>query len=371
MHSISAKRVWTSKGWLENARVILNDGRIERIVKNAEENCDVPMLVPGMTELHVHGSLGYSVQNLDDDGTSAWLRRLAKHGVTSVLPSPSTAPIDVMHASVERFARIMENPIKDGAEVLGIHLEGPFVSEIKKGAMDVRHMLAPTIENYQSLVYGCEKAIKLITLAPELPGALELIRYLRRQNVWVNAGHSNATFDEMNLAISQGVNGVTHFFNASRAIHHREPGMLVAAMLSPDVYCELIGDLVHVHAGILRLMMQTIGARRVALITDAVRLTGEPDGRYENIIVTNGSPKKLDGTLSGGCKMMDEIVRGLIADIGLDPWDVFCAACNTPVRRIGVLGLGDIAPLYKANLVAFDDSYHVMLVVIDGEEVRI
>jgi len=369
MNSISAKRVWTSSGWKYNACVHFENGVIDHISQNASAACDVPTLVPGMIELHVHGSLGFEVLDAEPDTASDWLKRLAKHGVTGVLPSPASAPLTKMHDTVAFFDNIMDNPIKNSTKVLGLHLEGPFLNIEKKGGMDPECIVPPSIDAYQTIANGHEKAIKLITVAPEMDGALELISYLSDRGVHINAGHTNATAAQMRKAIAKGLDGVTHFFNASRGIHHREPGLLVAALLDPNVYCEAVCDQIHIAPEIIQLLVQAAGPKRVTVITDAVQLTGMPDGIYGPKKVENGSPRLLDGTLIGSRYLMDDCVRGLI-EIGIDPWDVFCMTSYTPAKRIGMRRLGDIAPQFAADLVAMDDTYHVVKTIIDGETVE-
>lgn len=368
MKSILAKRVWTSGGWVENARVHIDGSVISRITQDATGEPDVPVLIPGMIDLHIHGCMGYNcATHLEAEKAEQWLHDLAQHGVTGVLPGLSTGPVDRMREGMDFFAHYYENPVAGCARVHGIHLEGPFCNPVKKGGMNEKYMIAPTVENYEAIVGDKGYAVRLLALAPELPGAVDLIRWLVKRNVPVNACHSNATCEEMNTAIEAGLTGVTHFFNAARPIAHRDPGLLVAAMIVPHVFCELVGDQVHVRPEVIRMLVQAMGPRRIALITDCGELTGLPDGRYGDLVVVDGSPRKLDGTLTGSCKLMDRMVRDLIA-AGLDPWDVFCMACNTPARRIGLTTHGDIAPRYTADLVAMTDDYQVLFPVIDGEK---
>ena len=369
MKIISAKRVWTSGGWVENARVHMEGAIIQKVTQDLVGEADVPVLIPGMIDLHIHGCLGFSVHDhLEDELAQNWLHSLAQHGVTGVLPGVSTAPVDSMRRSVDFFARYYEQQAPGCARVHGIHLEGPFCNPVKKGGMDEKSMIAPTVENYEAIVGDKGYAIRLLALAPELPGAVDLIRWLVKRNVPVNACHSNATCEEMNAAIEAGLTGVTHFFNAARPIAHRDPGLLIAAMIDPRVFCELVGDQVHVRPEVMKMLVQALGPRRITLITDCGEHTGKPDGRYGDLVVVDGSPRKLDGTLTGSCKLMDRMVRDLIV-AGFDPWDIFCMACNTPARRIGLTTHGDIAPLYTADLVALTDDYQVMYTLIDGEKI--
>lgn len=365
MDILTAKRVWTSHGWLENASVKIDNGVIASVSGGVYGPCDFPIIVPGYIEEHVHGGEFYFVHDPDRAHAEDWLRREASHGVCAMLASPTTASVEDMKRSVGTFADFMKNPVKDGARVLGVHIEGPFINPKRKGGMDADCILPPTVENYKKIAGEHEDAVRLITLAPEMEGADELITYLVKRGVKVNAGHSDATAKEMLHAISLGLDGVTHFFNATRPIHHREPGLLTAALITPTVYCEMIGDLVHLAPETIKLLVLTAGADRICAITDAVELTGVADGVYGDIHIINGSPRMADGTLMGSRYLMDRVVQSLIS-IGLDPYDVFKMASNTPARHLGFTDLGDIAPEYRACMTVLDENYNVMGTVLDG-----
>lgn len=367
MERIAAKRLWTSSGWLYNACVYVQNGIIDRIEQNLpEEECTVPLLVPGMIELHVHGSLGYNAASPNEEENTVWLERLATHGVTGVLPTLSSSPPEKIREAIAFYGDMMQAPVPSGAKVLGVHLEGPFLNLKKKGGINGQYILSPSIEHYQRLLGEHANAVKLITVAPELEHAAELIRYCKQNGVCVNAGHSDASAEEMRQAIACGLDGVTHFFNAAKPITHRDPGFLTEALLNESVFCEMVSDLCHLAPEILRLLVKTAGAKRLAVVTDAVPLTGMPDGRYGDRVVIDGSPRLENGTLTGGRYLMDACVRALI-EIGISPWDVFCMASNTPARRIGLQDVGDIAPSYRADLVAMDEDYRVLFTLIDGK----
>ncbi|MBR2848331.1 MAG: N-acetylglucosamine-6-phosphate deacetylase [Clostridia bacterium] len=371
MNSIYAKQVWTSSGWLHNARVYIEDGIIDHISANEDTNTyDVSVLIPGMIELHAHGSLGYNAALPNKEENEQWLKRLALHGVTGILPTLSSSPPEKVRDAVAFYDEIVKNPVDNGARVLGVHLEGPFLNFEKRGGINGQYITLPSLEHFEKLTGDRASAVKQITLAPELEGALELIRYLKENNVHVNAGHSNATAEEMRTAIKAGLDGVTHFFNATRPINHRDPGLLTEAIINDGVFSEIVCDLVHLAPEIIRLLVKAVGPRRLSVITDAVTLTGMPDGRYDDRIVKDGSPRLENGTLTGGRYLMDDCARALIS-IGIDPWDVFCMTSNTPARRISEKTLGDIAPSFKADLVGMDTDYRIRFTMIDGSIINI
>lgn len=369
MDCISAKKIWTSGGWINNAAVHIKNGRIYRIDEGIDESeCSVPLLIPGMIELHVHGSFGYNSASPDEKKNEEWLRRLAKHGVTGVLPTLSSHPAEEICNAVAFYDGVRKNAISGGAKVFGVHLEGPFVNMEKKGGINPLYIRTPSVEHFCELVGEHIDAVKVITVAPELDNADDLIKYLKNHGVRVNAGHSNATAEEMRRAISCGLDGVTHFFNATRPIAHRDPGLLTAALLDDSVFCEMVSDMVHLAPEIVCLLVRAAGASRVAVITDAVTWTGLPDGKYGDRVVINGSPQLENGTLSGGRYLMDDCARALI-DIGIDPFDVFRMTSNTPAKRIGMTDVGDIVPSYSADLVAMDEKYNPLFTVVDGKKV--
>ena len=318
IESIAARRIWTSDGWLANARLWMRDGLIERIERDASASeCTVPLIIPGMIELHTHGSFGYDVCMPERAGCEAWLCRLAARGVTGVLPTTDSESPQELQGALAFYSSAMDNPIPDGAKVLGVHMEGPFLNKSKKGGMKEEYIIPPSIDAFRKITGVYRGAVKQITLAPEMDGALALVRYLRAQGIRVNAGHSDATAEEMRRATEAGLDGVTHFFNAARPIHHREPGLLAEALLHDEVYCEAVCDLVHLAPEILQFLIKCVGARRLCAITDAVRETGLPDGVYGDRVVKDGSPRLFNGTLTGGRYLSDDCACALI-EIGVD-----------------------------------------------------
>ena len=370
MRSVSAKKVWTANGWLSHAGVLIEDGIITGVTEGVAENdCDVPVLIPGMIEVHVHGSMGYNASTPNKEENAAWLRRLAAHGVTGVVPTLSSSPAEKIRHAVAFYDEVVQHPIENGARVLGVHLEGPFLCPEKKGGINPLYLRAPSIEHYRELTGDHGGAVRLVTLAPELEHAADLISYLKEAGVCVSAGHSNATAEQMRAAVACGLDGVTHFFNAARPITHRDPGFLTAALLDDGVFCEMVSDLVHLAPEILQLLVKVAGPARLVAVTDAVTLTGMPDGHYGDRVVVDGSPRLENGTLTGGRYLMDGCARALI-DVGIDPFDVFYMTSHTPAKRLGYSTLGDIAPAHSADLVAMDEDYRVLFTVIGGKTIE-
>lgn len=372
-YTIHAKRAHTPAGWWENCLVSVVDGVIQSVASGKWGDFTEDILVPGMIDLHNHGGAGFDNTQPTIEGYTNWTGALARHGVTDVLVTLGTSEIRVLHDAVlaaREAMRHQEAGVLGGARIAGVHLEGPFISGQRPGAMNVAYIQPPKIEIYDEITRDCGEIVKLLSVAPEQPGAMSLVSMLNKRGIRIQAGHTDASFEEGMAAFSGGVGGVCHFFNAMRGIHHREPGLLTAALLSKDIYCELICDLAHIHLGALKMVIQTKGPRRVYLISDASPATGQPDGEYiangRTIIVREGVSRTPSGTLSGGCKYVSEGARNLI-EAGIPVEDTFTMTSKTPAEWMGFTALGAIAPGKAAHLAGLDCSYRVIRTFIGSE----
>ncbi len=347
--TVSAKRLLTADGWEENRVLEIDGGRITRIAEGKSADFTAETLTPGLIDPHLHGGDGFDIMHPTVEKMEAWLLRLAESGVSAILASPYTGPIEVMRESLAVIAKVMRRQREElagGARVLGVHLEGPFISRRRLGAMQEEYVLSPSVEAYRTLTDGYEPIIRQMTLAPEESGAGEVISYLTGQGIRVLAGHSDASFEEGETAFHGGVGGVCHFFNAARPIRHRDPGFLTAGLLNDSVYCEMIGDLVHLHPGAVRLICRCKGSHRVMLVSDAVSTTNLPDGEYQDngltVEVRGGASFVKGGGLNGGGTYLPGTIRNLVS-IGIPFGDaVGMASFNTarwlrsPVGSIGI-----------------------------------
>lgn len=327
------------------------------------------ILMPGFIDLHVHG--GNNLEAMD--GTPEALQGLsafyAQHGVTSFLPTTWTAPRAPITHALKGIATLTEQPL-NGATILGAHVEGPYISPKKPGAQnpgDIRP--ADAAEFAEWLATG---TVRLITLAPEIQPNHDLIQTCLEHGITVSAGHTDATFAEMQAA--NGITQTTHTFNAMRPLHHREPGTVGAAMLMDQLRCEVIADGVHVHPQMVRLLYQVKGADRIILITDAVRGAGLPigtqylqDGRT---VTVRESAYLDDGTLAGSTLTMDAAVRNFQQFTGCTLIDLAKCASLTPARAIHVDNRkGSIAVGKDADLVLVDADLNVHLTMVGGRVV--
>lgn len=303
------------------------------------EGLSAAWVTEGLIDPHLHGGRGFDVMHPTLEGVAQWLDGLLRHGVSEVLPSVYTGPTEVMRQAMAVFHQAMALQAQGelgGARISGIHLEGPFISLNRLGAMDAHYVLPPSVSAYQNIVQGFESMIRLVTLAPEEPGADELIDHLLKNGVQVQAGHTDAQFEQAERAFERGVNGVCHFFNGIRGIHHREPGILTSALLHDEIYAELIADMVHVHPGAAQLICKNKGYEKIILISDAVSTTSLPDGIYwdngNRVTVSNGESRVEGGSLNGGGVYLLEGARRMVRQAHVPiPQALFMA--NQSARR--------------------------------------
>jgi N-acetylglucosamine-6-phosphate deacetylase len=364
----------TPEGVLTNAWVHVEGNAIASV--NAREPAvDAPVhdlegawLLPGLVDLHMHGGGGHGVANSRAAmaGAVAFHRR---HGTTATLVSLMTAPVDDLCEQLTWAAELVRRGPTPGGHVLGSHLEGPFLSPQRRGAQNPAHMIAPDQGVLDRLVAAADGGLRMVTLAPELDGALELIAPLRRSDVIVAMGHSNAGYEEAAAAIRAGANHATHLFNAMPALHHRAPG-LVGAALEAGIPCELINDGRHVHPVVVGLVARIISCP--VLVTDAIDASGVGDGTFElggqEVRVHEGEARLTSTeSLAGSTLTMSEALRRAVRDCGLSVEQASAAASANPARVLGLeASIGSIAPGRRADLVVLDDDLELTAVMAGG-----
>jgi len=328
-------------------------------------------VLPGFVDMHVHGGGGASFT----EGTSGEARKAAEfhraHGSTSMLASLVTAPL----AELEARAAMLAGLADDGV-IAGLHLEGPFLSPARRGAQDPRHMLAPDVAVFERLHAAARGHLRVITLAPELPGAARVIEAATRAGVTVAAGHTDATAGVTLAAVDAGATHATHLFNGMRPLHHREPGAAGALLDRDEVTCEVIADGVHLHDIAIRLAARVTGPGRLVLVSDAMAAAGMPDGRYRlgsvRVTVAGGVARLLEdsgqvGAIAGSTATLAGVVRHAIA-AGLPVPDVAAAASTTPARVLGIgHRTGALRPGLAADLVVCDDDFRPRAVMHHGQ----
>jgi N-acetylglucosamine-6-phosphate deacetylase len=371
---LAGGRVVTPAGVLSDAWVHVAGDTVVS-VETSRPAIDAPVvdlagawLVPGYVDLHMHGGGGHNVAHSLEAMEAAVAFHRAR-GTTSTLVSLMTEPVAEMSEQLSWVTELTRRGPTAHGNVLGSHLEGPFLARQRSGAQNPDHMITPDPAVLDRLLGAADGTLRMITLAPELEGAMELIGPLRDAGVVVAMGHSDATYEQAVAAIRAGANHVTHLFNAMPPLHHREPG-LVAAALEAGIPCELINDGLHVHPAIVGLVARLPGCP--VLITDAIDATGVGDGSYvlagQEVHVNGGQARLVrNQSLAGSTLTMDEAVRRAVKDSGLSVEVASVAASRNPARVLGLESvLGSIAAGLHADMVVLDDDLRVTAVMAKG-----
>ncbi|MET0757928.1 MAG: N-acetylglucosamine-6-phosphate deacetylase [Mycobacterium sp.] len=339
--------------------------------RSADHGFADSVVVPGFVDMHVHGGGGASYT----DGVSADITRAAAfhrgHGTTTTLASLVTASPTELLAQVGVLAEMTRR-----GTVAGIHLEGPWLSSARCGAHDAAQLRDPEPAEIDALLAAADGAIRMVTLAPELPGSSDGIERLTDAGVVVAVGHTDATYEQTTQAIELGATVGTHVFNAMRPLHHRDPGPALALLEDPRVTVELIADGVHVHPALVRQVIETAGPGRVALISDAMAAAGLPDGSFrlgtlEVDVVGRVARLRGMSTIAGSTASMDQLFRTAVGQLGAASDGALAAAvqmtATTPARALGLSEVGSLRPGLNANLVVLDQDLQVNAVMAGGE----
>ena len=327
-------------------------------------------VVPGFIDIHTHGAVGVDVNGADVDGLEKIGAFFAKHGTTSWLASILTDTEEQTCHAISQCLAYQRAPYM-GAQLLGIHLEGPFLASQFKGAMPEHLLKKGSLDLLTSYQDKAEGNVRYITVSPEVEGVLEMIPALKELGITVAIGHSGADYDTAMAAIRAGAAACTHTFNAMALLHQHRPAILGAALES-DIYCEMICDGLHLHPGIVRLLWKTKGGGRLVAITDSIMAAGLPDGYYHlgvnQVVVENGDAKLVsDGTRAGSTLTQDRALRNILAFTGLPLEDVLPVLTENPAKLIGVYDRkGSIEDGKDADLVVLDDHAQITEVFLRG-----
>lgn len=328
-------------------------------------------VIPGLIDVHTHGNSGADFSDGDYDGLVKMARYQAENGITSFAPSSLTLPYDVLERAYRTAAQINEEKPAKCAAVRGIHMEGPFFCEARKGAQNAAHLRLPDYDAFRRLNDSCGGLIKIVDVAPELDGAKEFIEKASAECT-VSMAHTDTDYDKAKAAIDAGATHLTHLFNAMPSIHHRKPGPIVAASENEKVSAEIIGDGLHVHPASVRLAFRIFGAERMVLVSDSLRCCGLPDGEYDlgglTAYLSGGVAKLSDGTLAGSATNVYECMLRVIS-FGVSECNAIRAATYNPARQLGCLGdVGSIANGKYADFVVCNDDLTRRDVYISGEK---
>jgi len=329
-------------------------------------------LVPGFVDVHIHGAGGCDVMDSDPGAVRTVAATIARFGTTSFVPTTVTASPEQTVSALERInAFLRGTSLADAqhcAEPLGIHLEGPFINPARRGVHPSEWIAAPSLELLRQ--FTASGGVRILTLAPEIPGALELISAARQQQIVVSMGHTDATADQAGEAIRRGASHAAHVFNAMRPFSHRDSGVIGAVLSSPEVTAELIADGIHVDSAAMRMLLAAKGADRTILVSDGTAATGMPDGRYRlgtfEVTVSNGVCRNSEGRLAGSTLTLDRAIRNIVG-LGVPLNHAVQMATLNPARLLGVeKRKGAIAPGADADLVLLDEGLAVRGVVCRG-----
>ena len=367
--------IYTEQFRFECGAFSVENGRFCRVLGEAAEDA-VDLLgayvLPGLIDVHTHGNSGADFSDGNAAGVEKMARYMAKNGVTSFAPASMTLPYETLEKAFASARAFVDARPSDAAALRGIQMEGPFFSEKKKGAQNGAYLRNPDFEAFKALQDGCGGLVRIVDVAPELPGAEEFIRKAKALCT-VSIAHTDADYDAARRGIAAGVTHLTHLYNAMPAIHHRKPGVIAAAAEAETVSAELISDGQHVHPASVRLAFRIFGADRMVLISDSLRCCGMPDGEYElggqQVFLQGGVARLADGTIAGSATNLFECMQRAVS-FGISREDAIRAATYNPARQIGALSeVGSISDGKVADFVLCDAELNRQAVYLAGEKI--
>jgi N-acetylglucosamine-6-phosphate deacetylase len=380
---LCADRLYMPQQKIRNPLLFIEEGRISEVSSRAEREIpspakvldltkDIPgaILAPGFIDIHMHGGAGLDVMRASPAELPRLHKFLTAHGVTGYFPTTVAAPLDQTCAALARLADAIEAAPTNlgGAAPLGIHLEGPFLSHKRRGVHPPEYLVEPTVEIFNRLWQAARGHVRMLTIAPELPGALEVIAEAARRKVCVSIGHSDAVLEAARAAVQAGARHATHTFNAMRPLDHRDPGILGEVLTDKRLTADIIADGIHVAPEVVQLFLSAKGIDGAVLITDATAAAGMPDGTYQlgplQVEVKDGRCT-VDGKLAGSVLTMDRAVRNITQFSNWSLHDAVRAATLNPARAAG-LAAGAIAPGAEANLVVLSPSGELRQTFVRG-----
>lgn len=364
---IKGAQVLVDDAFIE-ADVAIENGKIAGIGRDLQGDAMYVSgyLVPGFIDEHIHGIYGNDTM-YGAQAVKGMAQRLVQHGVTGFLPTTMTAGIEATNAALNGVAQAMQDNA-DGACIIGAHMEGPFLGEKYKGAQDARANLLPSAENFERLTAGCGDIVRLITIAPELDGAQEFVRYAVSRGIAVSAGHTDASYECMEQAVRWGVTQVTHLFNGMNPLHHRNPGVPCAALTLDGLSAQIIADGIHLHPATVRLAVRNANA---LLITDALQAADMPDGVYDlggqDVTVKDGVARIAAGNLAGSTLTMERAVSNVMKFAGITLAQAVQMASTRVADSLGLSDRGRIRSGLRADLCLLDEDLSVSGTFVGGQ----
>jgi N-acetylglucosamine-6-phosphate deacetylase len=381
MIAITAARLFTPIDEIVDPLLLLEDGHIREICSRSSH--EIPqnarlldfgdaVLAPGLVDIHNHGAAGHDVMEPSSGSLPAIEQLLAEHGVTSYLPTTVTAPLDVTLKALDRLAIAIESPRPDSlrARPAGIHIEGPFLSHARRGVHPPKDLLKPSIKVFDQLWQASRGHMKIMTIAPELDGALAVIAEAAGRGVCVSIGHSDATLSQARDGVRAGAAHATHTFNAMRPLSHRDPGLLAEILTNANLSADIIADGVHVDPAVVKLFLELKGPEKAVLITDSTAATGMPAGHYRmgdfEFDVQDGKCL-ANGVIAGSLLTLDRAVQNVMALAGWKLQDSLRAASLNPARAAHIKDAGTLQVGAPADFVVMSNSGEIRQTIIRGQ----
>ena len=375
---IQSKRIWILENWTD-AQLEINQGKIIAIMSYGTKPADIDYgnerIYPGFIDSHCHGAFGFDTNDATPEGLKRWLKRAPEEGLTALCPTTITQSEEVLTKALENVAKVYkEKP--QGAQIAGIHFEGPYLSLKYKGAQPPAYILKPDLAQFKRYQAAADNLIKIMTMAVEEDTDNEFIRAVSATGVHINIGHSAATYSQAFFGFANGALGTTHTFNGMSPLNHREPGLAGASMTLAPVYSELICDGIHVTWPVVNLLFKAKGKDRLVLVTDALCAKGIGEGHYifggQKIeIKANGAAFLTEGnSLAGSTLKFNHSLRNAIEYARVDEASAINAATLNPARILGLDKVkGKILAGYDADLTVLSDDYTVLATYVTGEKV--
>ena len=375
---IQSKRIWVLGQFIE-AQLELEDGKIKNVLaygaKPADKDYGERRIVPGFIDVHTHGAYGFDTNDAEEEGLRNWMKHIPEEGVTGICPTTITQTEEVLTKAVKNVAKVVADGY-EGAEILGIHFEGPYLDMVYKGAQPEQCIVKPDVEQFKRYQKAADGLIKIITMATERDEDFELTRYCAANDVRVSIGHSAATIEEAGMAIANGATSMTHILNGMTPFHHRKPGLVGAAMRFRDTFGEVICDGNHSTPDALNDLFMAKGRDYTMMITDALMVKGLPVGTK---VLFGGNEIELypDGSahltgaksLAGSTLKVNEGLKVLV-EKAMIPWDYAINSCTlNPARYLNVDDRkGKLVAGYDADIVVLNDDYSVEMTYVRGKE---
>lgn len=378
MKGLKNVRVYLRNVGIVTTNIGIENGRVAYIGDDGENIESLfetdGVVLPGFIDEHIHGAGGADAMDGSVEALQTVSEYLAREGTTGFLATTMTQSPENITKALNAVKEIRTNGEYKGAEVLGVHLEGPFISPKHVGAQPLEYVAVPSAEVFDKYNEAAGNSIRIVTLAPEVDGGLELIRHLSKVGVVASVGHTGGKYSDVVKAVEAGATNVTHTYNAQTGLHHREAGVVGAAMLLDELNCEMICDTIHVSVPAIKLVIKNKPSDKYTLITDAMRAKGMPDGLSElggqEVFVKNGEARLKDGTLAGSVLKMNVAIKNLVEKVGVPFTKAVDFATYNPAKNIGVLGdRGTIEVGKRADFTVLDGDFNVLYTVVGGKVV--